>query len=347
MKNILLTGGTGFIGSHIFIQLIKCGYYITIIDSNINSSEKVIKRISDMSELTPFFDIKKFKFYKGDIRNEILLNDIFLSAKEQNNEIDAVIHLAGLKAVRESKIKPLEYWESNVSGSIILFKVMQKFNCYNLIFSSSATIYSSDGTGFFDEDTIIKPINPYGNTKAAIEQILRDLFDSSPNLWRIACLRYFNPIGAHPSGNVCEDPKGIPNNIFPVLLKVASREIDCLEVFGNDWETPDGTGIRDYVHVLDIADGHIMVLKYLMKNPPKVLNLNLGTGVGKSVMELINTFEEVNQIKINYVFSNRREGDIPRSVANIDLAKKLIGWDPKNKLADMCKDGWRSKLNNQ
>ena len=345
MSHILLTGGTGFIGSHILIELLKNDYKVTILDSNINSSSDVIENVLSISEVKKTFKEKNLNFIKGDIRNELLLDDIFKSAVKEKNAINSVIHLAGLKSVSESELIATEYWDANVLGSIRLVKIMSKYKCNTIIFSSSATIYSSENESCFKEDSLIKPINPYGNTKAAIEKLLSDTFASSPESWKIISLRFFNPIGAHYSGKISEDPKGKPNNIFPIILQVAAGELDYIEVFGNDWDTYDGTGVRDYVHVMDIAEGHLCALRYLEKNPPTCLKVNLGTGKGTSVMELINTFQNVNDLKLNFKIAKKRKGDVAISIADNSLAKKLLGWIPKRNLEVMCRDGWKSKLN--
>ena len=343
MKTILATGGTGYIGSHTCIELLKKGYKVIILDSLVNSSEKVISKINFL------LDDKKIKnnltFIKGDINDEKLLDHIFKFAKEKYEPISCVMHFAGLKSVSESLSNPLQYWHNNVGGSIILFKLMEKYECRTVIFSSSATIYQINEDKLINESSPINPINPYGQTKLAIERLLKDLFDKGDD-WRIANLRYFNPIGAHQSGLIGENPKGIKNNIFPILNGVAFGEIEKLKIYGNNWPTYDGTGIRDFIHVMDLAEGHIKALEYLENNEPQILNINIGTGKGTSVLGLIKIFENVNKVKINYEFTHRRKGDYGIVIADNSLAKSLLKWTPKRSIEEMCQDGWNWKINN-
>ena len=343
MKTILATGGTGYIGSHTCLELLKKGYKVIILDSLVNSSEKVISKINFLLNDKTIND--NLTFIKGDINDEKLLNHIFKFAKEKYEPISCVMHFAGLKSVSESLSNPLQYWHNNVGGSIILFKLMEKYECRKVIFSSSATIYQINEDKLLNESSPINPINPYGQTKLAIERLLKDLFDKGDN-WRIANLRYFNPIGAHQSGLIGENPKGIKNNIFPILNGVATGEIEKLKIYGNDWPTYDGTGIRDFIHVMDLAEGHIKALEYLENNEPQILNLNIGTGKGTSVLSLIKIFENVNKVKINYEFTNRRKGDYGIVIADNSLAKSLLKWTPRRSLEDMCQDGWNWKKNN-
>ena len=343
MKTILATGGTGYIGSHTCLELLKKGYKVMILDSLVNSSEKVISKINFLLNDKKIND--NLTFIKGDINDEKLLNHIFKFAKEKYEPISCVMHFAGLKSVSESLSNPLQYWHNNVGGSIILFKIMEKYECRTVIFSSSATIYQISEDKLLKESSPINPINPYGHTKLAIEKLLKDL-SGKGNDWRIANLRYFNPIGAHQSGLIGENPKGIKNNIFPILNGVATGEIEKLKIFGNNWPTYDGTGIRDFIHVMDLAEGHIKALEYLENNEPQILNLNIGTGKGTSVLGLIRIFENVNKVKINYEFTNRRKGDYGVVIADNSLAKSLLKWSPKRNLEDMCVDGWRWQNNN-
>tara|TARA_Y100001968_G_scaffold333785_1_gene399459 strand:- start:140 stop:1183 length:1044 start_codon:yes stop_codon:yes gene_type:complete len=337
MKTILITGGTGFIGSHTCLLLLERGFDLIIIDSYINSSPKNLK--GALNKINSNFD-NKITFVKGDIRDQSSLEDIFIESKNIDKPISAVIHFAGLKSVAESVEKPLLYWDVNVKGSISLFNAMQNNNCRTIVFSSSATIYGKATKSPFSEDSQISPLNPYGQTKAAVEKLLCDVYASQPNSWRVANLRYFNPVGAHPSGLIGEDPLGIPNNLFPYICQVAIGRRKELKIFGNNWPTSDGTGVRDYIHVMDLADGHLAALQYLFSEEPQLLNLNLGTGKGTSVLELINTFMKVNQCDIPYVFTNRRSGDVSTTVADNKLAKQKLGWEPHRKVEDMCRDGW-------
>ena len=276
MKTILVTGGTGFIGSHTSLVLIEKGYKLLLLDSLENSSIKVIDRITNLSKIEKNKISSYINFLKGDIRDEEFLNDIFETYKKNNNKIDAVIHFAGLKSVDESTKKPIKYWDINVSGTIKLIKVMEKFECFNLVFSSSATIYGvKNNNNLIKESDSISPINTYGQTKEAVELILRDLSKVLNSRWRIAVLRYFNPIGAHPSGLIGENPLNEPNNILPIINRVAAGKIKELTIFGNDWQTTDGTGVRDYIHVMDLAEGHISALEYLLNSDNSFLELNL------------------------------------------------------------------------
>jgi len=345
MRKILVTGGAGFIGSHTCLLLLEKGYDLVIIDSLVNSSDSAIKRIRNfIGENNNSFS-SRLKFYKVDLRDYISIENVFKLEFKNNQIIDAVIHFAGLKAVGESTVEPLKYWDFNVLSTVNLLKVMTEFKCKTIIFSSSATIYESKENLLINEETHIKPINPYGSTKATIEQILNDLYNSQPNDWKIANLRYFNPIGAHPSGLLGEDPLGKPNNIFPIILKVASGELSQLRIFGNDWNTPDGTGMRDYIHVMDLAEGHIKAFEFLERNKSGIINLNLGTGLGTTVLELINTFQKVNKIKINYIFDQRRPGDKEYVVADNKKARHILKWENTRGLKEMCRDGWNWQLN--
>ena len=340
MKRILITGGLGFIGSHTSILLLQQGYDLIILDSFVNSSKASIERITILIKKLNSLFLKNIKFIDCDIRDNKQLKNIFLNSINEGNPIDAVIHFAGLKAVEESVENPLLYWEINVGGSLNLFKIMESYDCRTIVFSSSATIYKSKPEGLLDENSELDPSNPYGQTKATIEKILKTLYDSDRNNWRIVNLRYFNPIGAHESGLIGEYPIGVPNNLFPYINKVASGRIEKLNIDGNDWPTADGTGVRDYIHVMDLADGHISALNFLFCGNGNFLNLNLGTSKGTSVLELIKTFEKVNNCKIKYEFKERRPGDIATSVADNKMASSILNWTPKRSLAEMCRDGW-------
>ena len=346
MKRILVTGGAGFIGTHTCLSLLNNNYEIIVYDSFINSNKKSLKRVVDIAnKINP--DKKKFiQIVIGDIRDEEKLRNVFLEAQLLKKPIEAVIHFAGLKSVSESVLDPLLYWDVNVNGSTKLFKIMSQFNCRTIVFSSSATIYGFANNNPINENEPIKPVNSYGDTKYSIETILKNLNKSIPNKWRIANLRYFNPVSAHSSGLIGESPNGVPNNIFPYLTQVASGLRPKLNIFGNDWPTPDGTGVRDYIHVMDLAEGHLKTLEYLMSNMPQIINLNLGNGVGISVLELINKFEEVNKIKIPYVFTNRRPGDVGIVIADNSYALSLLNWSPRRTLEEMCKDGWNWQRKN-
>ena len=345
MSSILVTGGVGFIGSHTCIYLLNNGYKVYIIDSLINSSIHVIDLIEKICSKSSNFSKGNLKFFKGDICDERCLERIFLFAKKENRPIQSVIHFAGLKSVKDSTIDPIRYWEVNVSGSINLLHVMRKYGCNTIVFSSSATIYGSSKYMYIPENSKIKPVNPYGNTKSIIEKLLSDTFHNLPN-WKIASLRYFNPIGAHPSGLLGENPKGSPNNIFPIITQVASRKKDKLSIFGRDWSTKDGTGVRDYIHVMDLAEGHVRTLDYLKNNNSMNISMNIGTSKGTSVLELIDIFQKVNNIEIPHLFESRREGDVARLVADNSLLKRTLDWCPKRSLEEMCVDGWNwQKLN--
>ncbi len=338
--SILVTGGAGFIGSHACLYLLERGYEVYVIDSFINSSFNSLNRVKKILEISDYNCLGKLNVFEGDLRNKLLLQSLFDDANKKGDSINSVIHFAGLKSVEESVLDPILYWECNVNSSIKLLEVMQQNDCFTIVFSSSAAIYSPAKEVKLKEDFIINPINPYGSTKYAIEKILFDLHRSYSSKWRIANLRYFNPIGAHYTGLIGEDTKGIPLNIFPFLVKVAAGILEEVNIFGNDWPTIDGTGVRDYIHIMDLADGHIKTLEYLTKNDPQAINLNLGTGKGTSVIELINKFQKVNSVKIPYKFCERRKGDSPYVVADNSLAKDLLNWSPKRTLDDMCRDGW-------
>jgi len=323
---ILLTGGTGYIGSHTAVELLNVNHEIVIIDNLCNSQNIVIDKIRDITK-------KDVKFYEGDVGDELLLNQIFKTEK-----IDAVIHFAGLKSVGESVVKPLEYYQNNLTSTLSLLLVMKKYGCKNIVFSSSATVYGNPHALPIKEDFPLSATNPYGSTKLMIENFLQDLYISD-NSWHIAILRYFNPIGAHYSGLIGDNPKGTPNNLMPYILKVASKEKDKLLVFGDDYETIDGTGVRDYIHVVDLAIGHIKALDYLFNNQGLEI-FNLGTGEGYSVLQIINTFMKVNNIDIPYVIEKRRAGDIGACFADVSKAKEKLNWEPTKDLKNMCEDAY-------
>lgn len=327
---VLVTGGLGYIGSHIVVELLDKNEDVIVIDNLSNSSKKVLEQIK---EINP----KPVKFYQGDILDKKILDKIF-----KENNIDSVIHLAGLKSVNESINKPLYYYDNNVNGTINLLDSMNENGVKKLIFSSSATVYgNSKNYPITEEEPKGEIFSPYGKTKDVIEEILKDLY-TSDNKWNITILRYFNPIGAHSSGLIGENPKGIPNNLFPYLTQVAVGNLDFLNVFGNDYNTPDGTGIRDYIHVVDLAKGHLKALDNL-NNGLKIYNL--GTGKGTSVLEVIEAFEKSNNIKIDYKIKPRREGDIEVSYCDASKALKELNWKAEKNIEDMCKDAWRWQLN--
>lgn len=323
---ILVTGGTGYIGSHTVVQLLDAGHEIIILDNLANSKKEVLTHIESLTN-------KQVTFIEGDIRDEVLLHLLF-----KQHTIEAVIHFAGLKAVGESVKKPLEYYDNNVNGTLTLLSVMNKYNCKRLVFSSSATVYGLNTEVPFREDLPLSTLNPYGATKLMIEDILRDLYVSDPE-FSIVLLRYFNPIGAHPSGLIGEDPNDIPNNLLPYVAKVATGELEQLSVFGNDYDTIDGTGVRDYIHVVDLAEGHLKALNYSARGTG-VEAINLGTGNGYSVLELVQAFEEASGKNIPYTITPRRTGDIATCYADATKAIDLLGWSAKYDLQKMCQDAW-------
>ena len=346
MQRILVTGGLGFIGSHTILLLIEKGYEILIVDSLINSSIKALDRINKII-VNNFPKMKnKLSFLKGDLRDESFIREIFSNQNKIGKPITAVIHFAGLKSINESINEPLKYWDFNLLSTINLLKVMNLFECRTIVFSSSASVYGAPNIDLIKEDQKLDPINPYGLTKLTIENLLANLYESSSKEWKIINLRYFNPIGAHPSGLLGEVPMGIPNNIFPLISQVALGKIKCFTIYGKDWPTIDGTGVRDYIHVMDLANGHFYALDYLINNSPKLLSLNLGTGIGTSVLDLIKTFERVNNINVPFQFSDRRKGDAAVVVADNSLVKNILKWKATKNLDDMCRDGWKwNKLN--
>lgn len=329
---ILVTGGIGFIGSHTCVELLNDNHQIVVIDNLSNCSIDAVDKIKQITG-------KDFTFIECDIRDEALLEKIFTE-----NDFDCVIHFAGLKAVGESVCMPLEYFDNNVGGTVTLLEVMKRHNVKRIIFSSSATVYGSPATLPITEEFPLGPVtNPYGRTKLMIEEILKDLWVSD-NSWSIILLRYFNPIGAHSSGLLCESPKGTPNNIMPRILNVALKITPYITVFGNDYDTPDGTGVRDYIHVTDLALGHVAALKFVMENN-KVEAFNLGTGTGYSVFDLIHTFIRVNGVEIPYSIEARRPGDIAACYADPDKALQILGWKTTRNLETMCIDGYKAAVN--
>ena len=330
---VLITGGTGYIGSHTFVELLNNGYEVVCIDNFINSKPEVLDSIKKITN-------KEFKFYEGDVCDKTILRQIF-----EENKIDAVIHFAGLKAVGESVAKPILYYKNNIDTTLSLLEIMSEFNCKKIVFSSSATVYGKPKTLPIKEDFDLSTTNPYGTTKLVIEEILKDLYKSD-NEWSIAILRYFNPIGAHESGLIGEDPNGIPNNLMPYILKVANKEYEKLSIFGDDYDTHDGTGVRDYIHVVDLAKGHIKAIEYILNNGG-IDFYNLGTGTGYSVLDLVNTFKEVNNIDVPYVITGRRAGDIDACYADATYALNKLNWKAEKDIKDMCKDAYNYAINNR
>ena len=343
---VLVTGGAGFIGSHTCLALLEKGYEVLVIDSYVNSHKNSLDRVIEVLKANKITKNVGIEIINADLRDEKVLDQLFCKYQKLGQPINAVIHFAGLKSVKESVINPLKYWDVNVNSTINLLSVMDKYECRIFVFSSSATIYGLSDNVPLKENAEIKPINPYGRTKVAIEQILNDTFLSQPGKWKIANLRYFNPIGAHPSGLIGEAPIGVPTNIFPYITQVAIGKLNKLTVYGDNWPTLDGTAVRDYIHVMDLAEGHISALEYILKNENKIININLGTGLGTSVLELIKTFERVNHISIPVEFSGRRQGDSCTVIADNNLAISSLEWKPIRDLDEMCKDGWKWQLSN-
>lgn len=331
-RTILVTGGAGYIGSHTCVALAENGYSIIILDNLSNSKEAALSRIKEISGIMP-------KFIKGDVRDDEILDSVF-----KNNQIDAVIHFAGLKAVGESTEKPLEYYDNNVYGTICLIKAMKKNGVKSIVFSSSATVYGTPPSVPIREDFPLQTASPYGRTKLMIEEVLRDFHLSDPS-WSIAILRYFNPTGAHASGLMGEDPNGIPNNLTPYITQVAIGKLKELQVFGNDYPTKDGTGVRDYIHVVDLAEGHVKALEKLAKGSG-LFTYNLGTGNGYSVLDMVRAFEKATDKKIPYKIAPRRSGDIAECFADPTLAATELDWKTKYGLEEMARDSWKWQSTN-
>ena len=329
---ILVTGGAGYIGSHTCVELLNSGYEIIVVDNFSNSKPEVLKRIQEITN-------KEFKFFNLNILDRISLEEIF-----SENKIDAVIHFAGLKAVGESVKIPLSYYYNNITGTLVLCEVMRKYNVNKMVFSSSATVYGKPESVPIREDFSLSTTNPYGRTKLMIEEILRDIYVADNN-WSIALLRYFNPIGAHESGILGDNPNGIPNNLMPIITQVAVGKREKVIIFGNDYNTCDGTGVRDYIHVVDLARAHIKALEKIMSTKG-IEPYNIGTGIGYSVLELINNFEKTTNHKIPYSISKRRPGDIDQCYADPTKAKKVLNWFAKKSIEEMCRDAWRWQVNN-
>lgn len=329
---ILVTGGAGYIGSHTCVELLNAGYEVVVVDNLCNSSEKSLDRVREITG-------KDLTFYKADLLDEAAMEEIFSKEK-----IESVIHFAGLKAVGESVAKPLEYYHNNLTGTFILCDVMRKHGVKNIVFSSSATVYGNPKTVPIREDFPLSVTNPYGRTKLILEEVLTDLHTADPE-WNIVLLRYFNPIGAHKSGKIGENPKGIPNNLIPYVAQVAIGKLEKVNVFGNDYDTPDGTGVRDYIHVVDLAIGHVKSIEKL-KEKPGVVVYNLGTGNGYSVLDIIHNFEKACGKTIPYVIAPRRPGDIATCYADPTKAYNELGWKATRELGEMCEDTWRWQQQN-
>lgn len=328
---VLVTGGTGYIGSHAVVELLQAGYQTVIVDNLSNSKVQVLERIKKITAKAPIF-------YQADLRDAVEMKRIF-----QAHSFEAVLHFAGLKAVGESVEYPLRYYHNNLTGTLVLLQTMQEFEVRRLVFSSSCTVYGANQEMPLREDFPIAPLSPYGHTKAMIEQMLRDLVVAEPD-WQVTLLRYFNPVGAHPSGLIGEDPNGIPNNLFPYITQVAVGRLPYLRVFGNDYPTLDGTGVRDYIHVVDLAIGHLRALEKLSK--PGLYVYNLGTGRGYSVLEVVKAFEKATAKAIPYQIVERRPGDVPIAYADPGLAQLELGWRAERGIEEMCVDAWRWQTKN-
>ncbi|MBE9520905.1 MAG: UDP-glucose 4-epimerase GalE, partial [Proteobacteria bacterium] len=324
---VLVTGGAGYIGSHTCVELLEAGYEVVVLDNLVNSSAESISRVQEITG-------KKMVFHKVDLLDRQAVNTVF-----EQEPIDAVIHFAGLKAVGESVEMPLNYYHNNITGTLVLLEVMKEHGVRNFVFSSSACVYGDPATVPITEEFPLQPTNPYGHTKVMIEQILKDLHATDPSL-NIALLRYFNPVGAHPSGRIGEDPRGIPNNLAPYIAQVASGKLAELSVYGNDYPTDDGTGVRDYIHVMDLANGHVKALEKLAENPG-VVTYNLGTGRGYSVLEMVKGFEEAAGRKVAYKVVGRRPGDIASCYADPTKAERELSWKATRDIDEMCSDTWR------
>ncbi|MBE0491338.1 MAG: UDP-glucose 4-epimerase GalE [Sulfurospirillum sp.] len=329
---VLVTGGAGYIGSHTCISLHEAGFDFVIFDNLCNSSQESLARVEKIIG-------KKIPFYRGDIRNKQDLQNVF-----DTHKIDSVIHFAGLKAVGESVEQPLHYYDNNVNGTLVLCQVMQEYNCKKIVFSSSATVYGDPHTTPIKEDFPLSATNPYGRTKLFIEEILRDLYICD-NEWKIILLRYFNPVGAHKSGLIGEDPNGIPNNLMPFISQTAVQKREFLNIFGDDYDTHDGTGVRDYIHVVDLAQGHVKALHNIDKIQ-NVLSVNLGTGNGYSVLDMVRAFEKASNKKIPYKIAPRRTGDVAKCFADPSYAFEVLGWRAEKGIDEMCEDSWRWQSQN-
>ena len=339
--HILLTGGAGYIGSHTLIELYKAGHTAVVVDNLCNSNQEALRRVAEI------IGVESIPFVKADIRDRNALERIFEANRQSYNgqSFDACIHFAGLKAVGESVTMPLEYYENNMNGTFVLLDVMRRHGCKNIIFSSSATVYGDPAIVPITEDCPKgQCTNPYGQTKSMLEQVMMDLQKADPE-WNVVLLRYFNPIGAHPSGRIGENPNGIPNNLMPYITQVAVGKRECLSIFGNDYPTADGTGVRDYIHVCDLAAAHVAALQAIERKQGLAI-YNIGTGHGYSVLDVVNTFKRVNKVDIPYQITSRRAGDIATCFCDPTKAEKELGWKAQFNLEDMCRDSWNWQRNN-
>ena len=348
LANLLITGGAGFIGSHTCLSLLHSGHRLLVLDSFANSSPEPLRRVAELAGLPAWQQRggdhwaagERLTLLRGDVRRPADLEGAFATAAGSGGgPVTAVLHFAGLKAVAESVAEPLRYWDVNVGGSRCLLAAMGAAGCRTLVFSSSATLYGHPERVPIPETAAVRPINPYGHSKAAVEQMLADVAASEAG-WRIARLRYFNPVGAHPSGRIGEDPSGPPSNLFPSVCQVAVGRVPQLRVFGGDWRTADGTAVRDYIHVMDLAEGHAAALDLLLHEPPQLLTLNLGSGRGHSVLEVVRAFEAASGRSVPYELCPRRPGDSAVSVADAGEARRRMGWRTRRSLATICTDGW-------
>jgi len=332
-KHILVTGGAGFIGSHTVLVLLQAGYTVTVVDNLTNAHPEALERVRQLTG-------KPVTLYQVDVTDKSALGEVFSA-----NQFDAVIHFAGLKSVSESVSQPLHYYFNNVQGTINLCEVMAQFNVYHLVFSSSATVYGvPDALPLKESMPVGQPTNPYGQSKLMVEKILEDLHRSDPQ-WQIALLRYFNPVGAHESGLIGEDPNGIPNNLMPYVAQVATGRLAQLSIFGDDYDTQDGTGVRDFIHVMDLAEGHVKALAYLTTQPG-LTTVNLGTGEGYSVLQLVKAFEQINNVQVPYTMAPRRPGDLAAIYADVAKAKSVLNWQASRSIDEMCRDTWNWQSKN-
>ncbi len=339
MAQLLITGGAGFIGSHTCLALLEAGHNLIVLENYSNSSNEALRRVAELAGVRLG---DRITLLQGDIRNQ---EDLEMAFSQEKKTIDAVVHFAGLKAVGESVQQPLRYWDVNVGGTCSLLGAMKRHGCRTIVFSSSATVYGYPKKVPIQETAIVQPISPYGRTKAAVEKLLTDVSESEDG-WCIACLRYFNPVGAHSSGRIGESPYGMPNNLFPFVCQVAVGQRKELKIFGGDWPTTDGTPVRDYIHVMDLAEGHCAALEVLMRERPQVLTINLGCGYGYSVLEVVKAFESVSSMDVPFKIVARRPGDVSCSIADSTLAANRLGWVTRRNLVDMCRDAFAWQKDN-